>query len=268
MAIDASAVRVGVSGIIASAVLGTSAPTSAVSSLAAFTDVGFASEDGVTESNSQTIEQIRAWQNAAVVRTTVTEGEVTFQTTLIQTDAPTIALVYGTTIAGDGSIIVSPGSERAHRTFVIDVIDGTNVIRNWIPDGQITELGDIVYQNGEPIGYEITITAYPHVSLDSGKGAVQKWFSSLAGALTVPTIVAITPPSQGVDSMVKIVGTKFTSTVAVTGVKFNAVNAKSFSVDDDGTIYAVLPAGSAGVTPVIVTNSAGASSAFNYTRIV
>lgn len=266
MAIDASAVRVGVSGIIASAALGTAAPTSAVSSIAAFTDHGFASEDGVTEANAQTIEKIRAWQNAAVVRTTVTEGEVTFQTTLIQTDATTVPLVFGGTVAGDGSIVLSPGTERAHRAFIIDVIDGANVIRNWIPDGQVTELGDIVYQNGEPIGYEVTITAYPHISLDSGKGSVQKWISSLAGALTAPAITSVLPSGAGAGAMVKIVGTRFTSTVPTTGVKFGGTNAAAFSVDDDGTIYATLPAGAAGSAPVIVTNSAGASSGFAYTR--
>jgi hypothetical protein len=266
MAIDATAVRVGVSGIIASAVLGTAAPTSAISSLAAFTDLGYASDAGVTESNGQTVTEIRAWQNAAIVRRNVTEGTVTFKTVLIQTDLNTIAVVYGTTIAGDGSIIVTPTNERTHRAFVIDVVDGTETVRNWIPDGQITELGDVVYANGEPIGYEVTITAYPHASLNSGKGAVQKWYATLAAALTVPTIVSALPSGAGAGAIVKIVGTKFSSVVGVAGVKFNAINAAAYAVDDDGTIYATLPAGSAGSAPIIVTNSAGASTGFAYTR--
>jgi len=265
MAIDASAVKVGVSGIIAYAPLGTAAPTSAISSISAFTDAGYASEDGVTVSNGQTVEQIRAWQNAAIVRTTVTEGETTFQTTLIQTDVNTVGLVYGSAVTA-GSVIVRPAVERPHQAFVIDVYDGSEVIRHWIPDGQITELGDIVYQNGEAIGYEVTITAYQHTSLDSGKGSVQIWFNSLAGALTVPTILSVLPSGATAGSMVKIVGTKFTSVSGVAGVKFNAINAAAYSVDDDGTIYATLPAGSAGSAPVIVTNTAGASSAFAYTR--
>jgi hypothetical protein len=180
MALDIAAVRVGVTGVIATAALATTAPTSAASSISAFTDLGYAGEDGVTESNSQTIEKIKAWQNAATVRSTVTEGEVTFKTKLIQTDAATIAAVYGATVGVDGSIVVVPGAERPHKAFVIDIVDGDEKIRNWIPDGQITEVGDIVYQNGEPIGYDITITAYPHTSLSSGAGAVKKWFASLA----------------------------------------------------------------------------------------
>lgn len=263
---DASAVRVGVSGIIATAALGTSAPTSAVSSIAAFTDVGFVGEDGLTETNDQTIEKIHAWQNNVTVRTTVTEGEASFQFVLLETNVNTIALAYGSTVGVDGSIIVSPGVERPHKAFVLDIIDGTNINRNWIPDGQITELGDIVYANGEAIGYEVTLTAYAHASLDGGKGSVQKWWSQFAGALTAPAITSVLPSGAGAGAMVKIVGTRFTSTVPTTGVKFGGTNAAAFSVDDDGTIYATLPAGSAGSAPVIVTNSAGASSGFAYTR--
>lgn len=263
---DASAVRVGVSGIIATAALGTTAPTSAVSSIAAFTDVGYVGEDGVTETNDQTIEKIHAWQNNVTVRTTVTEGESSFQFVLLETNINTIALAYGSTVDVNGSIIVSPGVERPHKAFVLDIIDGANINRNWIPDGQITELGDVVYANGEAIGYEVTLTAYAHASLDSGRGSVQKWWSQFAGALTVPTIVSVLPSGAGAGAMVKIVGTKFLTTSGVAGVKFGGTNAAAYSVDDDGTIYATLPAGSAGSAPVIVANTAGSSSAFGYTR--
>lgn len=85
----------------------------------------------------------------------------------------------------------------------------------------------------------------------------------------VPVIQSITPPSMGATSApVAIIGSGFTGTVPVTGVKFNAVNATSFNVINDQLIIAQLPAGAAGTTPVIVTNAAGASTAFNYLRIV
>lgn len=47
------------------------------------------------------------------------------------------------------------------RAFVLDVIDGTKHIRIYVPNGEVSERGDIVYANGEPIGYDVTITCYP-----------------------------------------------------------------------------------------------------------
>lgn len=182
MALDASKVRVGVTGVVAYGALAATAPTTATSTISTFTDCGYVSEDGLTESRDQTTESIRAWQNAAKVRETVTEGEITYSFTLIQTDAAVVALAYDSAPDASGAVILQPALSRQHRSFVIDVIDGAEVIRHWIPDGQISELGDVVYQNGAPIGYEMTLTAFPHSSLASGAGSVKKWFKSLATA--------------------------------------------------------------------------------------
>jgi len=83
---------------------------------------------------------------------------------------------------------------------------------------------------------------------------------------SVPVITGVTPSGQGAAAAVAIVGQYFTGTIAVTGVKFGGVNATSWTVQNDGLITAVLPAGSAGSAPVIVTNATGASVAFPYTR--
>lgn len=180
MALDASKVRVGVTGVVAYGALGATAPTSAVSTIATLTDCGYVSEDGITESRDQSTEKIKAWQNAATVRESVTEGSITYKFTLIQTDATTVALAYDSTPdPTTGAVVLQPAVSRQHRAFVIDVVDGTEVIRHWIPDGQISELGDVVYQNGAPIGYELTLTTFPHSSLNSGAGSVKKFFKSL-----------------------------------------------------------------------------------------
>ncbi len=83
---------------------------------------------------------------------------------------------------------------------------------------------------------------------------------------SVPVILAATPSGVGVGGQVKITGQGFTGTVATTGVKFGGVNATSWIVDGDTVIYAIMPAGSAGSAPIIVTNATGASSSFAYTR--
>lgn len=174
-------VRVGVDGVVSSAPTGSTAPTSVSSALVApWVDLGYVSEDGVTESNAVTSERLRAWQRNAVVRTLITEGESTFSFTLIQTNADTLKEYYGleaADIAGaTGSFVTGSTIDRPHRSYVIDVIDGAELIRKYIPDGQITEVGDQVFQNGAPIGYEVTITAYDDATLG---GAVKHFFSSL-----------------------------------------------------------------------------------------
>jgi hypothetical protein len=84
----------------------------------------------------------------------------------------------------------------------------------------------------------------------------------------VPVITSITPAGKGSGGAVAIYGSGFTGLVPTTGLKFNGVNATSFDVQNDNLATAVLPAGSAGVTPVTATNGNGTSVAFNYTRIV
>jgi len=181
MAQSIDEVRVGVDGVVSSAPLATAAPTAVDSALnVAFVDLGYVSEDGVTEANAQSSEKVRAWQRNAVVRTIVTEGETTYQLTLIQTNTDTLSEYYGLEAAdidgASGSFVTSGASERPFRSYVIDVIDGDELIRKYIKRGQVTEVGDQVYQNGAPIGYEVTITAYDDETLG---GSVQHFFSAL-----------------------------------------------------------------------------------------
>lgn len=171
-------VRVGVDGVVSTGPFGTAtAPTTAVSALAApWVDLGYVSEDGVTESTSITSEKIRAWQKAKVVRTTITEGTISWKLVLIQTNADTVALYYGGSVDTDGSIVIDPTKERPVIAVAIDVIDGDEIIRSYAPEAQVTEVGDQVYQNGAPIGYEVTIEASHNETLG---GSVKKWYSSL-----------------------------------------------------------------------------------------
>ena len=86
-------------------------------------------------------------------------------------------------------------------------------------------------------------------------------------APTVPLVLSALPASVAVGGVVTITGSGFTGTIATTGVKFNSVNATTWSVVSDQVIVAVMPAGAAGVGNIVVTNAVGASTpAFPYTR--
>lgn len=171
-------VRVGVDGIVATGAFGVAAaPTDADTALGGtWADLGYVSEDGVTETTEQSTSVLRAWQNAKKVRTLIEEGSVRYQFTLIQTNADTVAFYYGGTVESDGSIVIDPTRERPVLAFDIDVIDGDSIIRAYAPEAQVVEVGDQVYASGEPIGYEVTVECSYNEELG---GSVKKWYTDL-----------------------------------------------------------------------------------------
>jgi hypothetical protein len=180
MALQSANVRVAVTGALyVGPPTGVTAPADADAVLDTdLKDLGYVSEDGVTETRDRSTESIKAWQNSDEVRKTITEASLTYQLVLIETNVQTVELFYANTVdTSDGSIVVIPAGTGGRHTFVLDVIDGTSRIRTWIPQGEVTEIGDQVYSNGEPIGYEITLTAYPDATIG---GSAVKWYSDLA----------------------------------------------------------------------------------------
>lgn len=162
----AAAVTVGITGELYVGATSTTAPTSSTSALnAGFVGLGYVSEDGVTESYEDTVEDIIAWQGATVVRSTTTESKATLQCTLIETKGEVLELFHkGSSVAvvsaGQWKIdVVAPTSDP--RSFVLDVVDGSKHIRIYVASGEVTERGEIKYANGEPVGYDVTITCYP-----------------------------------------------------------------------------------------------------------
>lgn len=163
MAQDSSNVRVAVTGAVSVGETTATAPTGTSGTLTGFTDLGLVGEGGVTESRGRSTNDIKAWQNGATVRTVVTDATHTFNFVLLETKKETVELYYGTTVteaASDGSFVVVPTSTGGRKSFVLDVVDGSELIRVYVPQGEVTEVGDRVYSNGEAIGYEVTVTAY------------------------------------------------------------------------------------------------------------
>jgi hypothetical protein len=169
----AANVRVGstdYTGGVFSAPTGTTLPTTATGSLAgAFTtgNVGLISDGGVTQSIGNSTTDIKAWHNNDTVRTIQTDSTVTYQFEMIETNAVTLGLYYGT---GDASSFTITGGQGSRKSFVIQVIDETSVIRIVIPDGQITARGDTVFSGTDILRYPITITAYPDASGNKAYG--------------------------------------------------------------------------------------------------
>lgn len=164
MALDAGNVRVGITGGVRVSDTGTTAPTDSDSSYAAgWNEVGYISEDGVTEAHDDNVNEIVAWQNGTVVRSTRTQTTVRLSFTIIETKKTGLELFHpGSTISGSSDYtmnVVAPTAER--KQFGLDVVDDDKHLRILALNAEVTERGDVIYQNGEPVGYPVTITCYP-----------------------------------------------------------------------------------------------------------
>ena len=180
MALVADEVRVGITGELLSAPIGTAAPTNATGALnAAFLGHGYVSEDGVTENWDDSTDNIIAWQNATTVRAARTESTLTLACSLIQTRGSNLELFYpGSEVvanAGEWKIDVKPPTSDK-RAFVLNVVDGEDLIRIYLGNAELTERGEVPYQNGEAVMYPVTITAYP----DANGNLMTKFSNSAA----------------------------------------------------------------------------------------
>lgn len=176
MTLDSKNVRVAVSGAVYIGETTEDAPTGATTAVGAgFKDLGYVSEDGVTESRERSTNEIRAWQKASLLREVVTESSMSYSFTLLETKKETVEVFYGATVGADGKVDIDPSQTGGRKSYVIDVEDGDSDVRIYLGEAEVSEVGEQVYQSGEAIGFEITLRAYP----DANGVAAQKWYSDL-----------------------------------------------------------------------------------------
>ena len=154
-----------VSGGLLVAPLGTPRPTSHTDAFdAAYVSAGYLSTDGVVESSERATEVIRAW-GGDKVRTVQTEYGTTLTLTLIESRrAEALQLVFGddNVVVENGTVTVKRNSKvLPHRQFIIAMLDGEESSHLDVGYGQVTEVGDITYVDGEAISYELTISCDP-----------------------------------------------------------------------------------------------------------
>lgn len=153
-----------VDGGIYFAPAGTTAPTDATTTLAsAFKNLGYVSEDGVTNSLSKETNEIKEW-GGDTVDTVLTGQTDTFTFKFIESfNVDTLKCIYGTSNVSEssGAITITVNAKDAPSgVYVIDMIQrGGRMKRIVIPNGKITELGDIVYKADEAVGYDCTLAA-------------------------------------------------------------------------------------------------------------
>jgi hypothetical protein len=145
---------------------GTAMPTTATAAPgAAFEELGWLGDDGLTETRDVNSDQKRAWQGGALVRTVRASDSRQFKFVCWETNATTIGLTRPgstpTTATGVTTTPVKAYTGSDIRAWIIDQRDGAINNRKLIPHGEVVDMGDIVGKNGDLVAYELTVEVYP-----------------------------------------------------------------------------------------------------------
>lgn len=141
-------------------------PTDAVTDLPeTMKDLGYCSEDGLTAKPELTVQDIKAW-GGQVVDSSETEKKDLYSVTLIEGLNPEVLkYVHGPeNVEGtleDGIAVKAHASEHGYESLVVDMIGKDAVIRHVLPYAKIVKIGEIHYKQGEAVGYQLDIAAYP-----------------------------------------------------------------------------------------------------------
>lgn len=161
-----------ISGAIYKAPIGTTLPTSTTASLdASFTCLGYVSDEGVSNDNSPESSTIKAWGGNTVLALQ-TDRPDTFTYALIEAlNEDVLKVVYGENnveVNGNGEIHVKARADQleAHSWVIDMVLRDNRAKRIVIPEGSLTNLATITYNDTDAVAYGITITATPDANGD------------------------------------------------------------------------------------------------------
>lgn len=159
-------VRLGVTGGLFVAPPATISPVGMEAYGVDFSDLGWISDEGITEQVEEDKSSWTPWQSQAEIREEVLKTTLTWETTLWTTSFDTVSVYFKKSAEDmeeeDGVVSFTDGgvAKKDRRFFGIDVIDGVYARRILIPNGEVSERGGQVYRKEELIGYPVTIKAF------------------------------------------------------------------------------------------------------------
>lgn len=144
-------------------------PTSAEAQITGFTELGYVSEDGLTNANTFDSTDIKEWGGSTVL-TVESNYSDKFSFKLIETlNVNVLKEIFGAanvtgTLSTGITVSAKPGQHNAKK-WVFDMIMRGGVLKRiCIPAAAISEVAEIAYTNGDAVGYEVTLTCTPDAS--------------------------------------------------------------------------------------------------------
>lgn len=161
--------------------LGTTAPTNESTALnVALKSLGYLGEDGVTLTEGRDTTKIKAFggDTVAVVQT---DHSVTLQFTVLEYGSEEVSKA----VNGDTNVTVTPANSTTgkriaavknakklpHKVWVLDVLDADKKVRLWVPDGQVTTIGDAQLVHTNVISRQLTVECFA----DSSGNKLYEW---------------------------------------------------------------------------------------------
>jgi hypothetical protein len=157
------------------------APTNATGPLNTFKDAGFVDTTGLTVGDAVTSNPVPAYGTLVPVRVIIQQEILTFKVTFLESSTTALEVynrkaINSITPTSSAFTIntVSTGTRQLY-SAVFDMVDGTNHIRAYVPNCEVTDKDDLTISAGQPVKYGVTLTAYPNAA-----GNVVQWFYVVA----------------------------------------------------------------------------------------
>lgn len=159
--------------------LGATAPTDSTSGLpAAYRNVGMITDKGLVAKFAESQKKIKAAGSTAIQRTLITDVEYGFDVEFLEQNQYSMAVFFRQAInsitpgVGTGAFSTTTGTYvRRQYAMVFDMIDGTNHVRAYSPNIEVTNRSNVTFSNANEAPWGVGLTAYPNTS-----GVATQWF--------------------------------------------------------------------------------------------
>ena len=141
----------------------------------AFKGNEYVSEDGLTLTPSMSTTEIKDW-SGSTVRKVLESFDGTLSWTMISTNESALGVAFGAKYvthndASDGHGAQNMVALGAHlpeaQSWVFLMKDGDARIVILVPNGQVTEVGEVTFAANAAVGWEVTLSCYPDAEGES-----------------------------------------------------------------------------------------------------
>jgi hypothetical protein len=228
------------------------------------TDFGYYTEDGFVLSPNPGDNTQTPAHNGDIVIDQDKPGNWTVQFTGLEETKVSTEVYFDATVDGaTGSLTISKASIATYRDLVTVGITGDDdLVVTHYPRVKISDRDGLTFGPNDPHQFGMTFTTFRDPILGYH---FRSWSTLLiAETPSAPTIASVSPvTTAAAGALVTITGTNFTRASLV---KFGAVAAHWFQVDDPTHIRTIMPEGASGSAAITVTTPGGVTSGFAYAR--